>query len=79
MTSFNYSFGLTSCALQVASHEIFYAQATGLLSFINRQELFFTHYSFHGLFIGKVTEEWMVLQCVFYQMLTVCGLYGFCG
>ena len=33
MTSFNYSFGLTSCALRVANHEIFYAQATGLLSF----------------------------------------------
>ena len=50
--------------------EIFYGQATGLLSFINRQELFFTHYSFHGLFIGKVTEEWMALQCVLYRMLT---------
>ena len=31
---------------------------------------FFTHYSFHGLFIGKVTEEWMALQCVFYRRLT---------
>lgn len=41
------------------------------MSFINRQELFFTHYSFHGLFIGKVTEEWMALQCVLYRMLTV--------
>ena len=51
--------------------EIFYGQATGLLSFINRQELFFTHYSFHGLFIGKVTEEWMALQCVLYRMLTL--------
>ena len=79
MTSFSHSLGLTFCALQVASHEIFYAQATGLLSFMNRQELFFSHYSFHGLFISKVTEKWMVLQCVFYQMLTVCGLYGFCG
>ena len=65
MTSFSHSLGLTFCALQVASHEIFYAQATGLLSFMNRQELFFSHYSFHGLFIGKVTEKWMALQCVF--------------
>ena len=40
------------------------------MSFINGQELFFTHYSFHGLFIGKVTEEWKALQCVFYRMLT---------
>lgn len=51
--------------------EIFYGQATGLLSFINRQEPFFTHYSFYGLFIGKVTEEWRALQCVFYRMLTI--------
>ena len=34
-------------------------------------QLFFTHYSFHGLFIGKVTEEWMALQCVLYRMLTL--------
>ena len=32
-----------------------YAQGTDLLSFINRQEVFFTHYSFYGLFIGIVT------------------------
>ena len=55
--------------------EIFYGQATGLLSFINGQELFFTHYSFHGLFIGKVTEEWKALQCVFYRMLTLDGIF----
>ena len=51
--------------------EIFYGQTTGLLPFINWQELFFTHYSFHGLFVGKVTEEWMALQCVLYRMRAV--------
>ena len=34
------------------------------------QKLFFTYYSFHGHFIGKVTKEWRALQCVFYQILT---------
>ena len=79
MTSFSHSLGLTFCVLQVASHEIFYAQATGLLPFMNRQELFFSHYSFHGLFISKVTEKWMqsngkvdgFTMCI-YRMLTVC-------
>jgi hypothetical protein len=52
----------TGGGIELILTEIFYGQATGLLSFINRQELFFTHYSFHGLFIGKVTEEWSAIR-----------------
>ena len=60
----------TGGGIELILTEIFYGQATGLLSFINRQELFFTHYSFYGLFIGKVTGSGLLYN-VYYRMITI--------
>ena len=49
--------------------EMFYGEGSGVLCLIKREEVLFSDYWFDGVFIGKVREEWMGLECVVYGMV----------